>query len=291
MTSTRIVTRYDPGMPPILAAALALSQFAPIPVSVDGKPFAEVRFDATKPYVHPIRTASGKVITRRFPMETVAGETTDHPHHRGLWFSHGDVNGWDFWANEPSQKGVGKGRGEIRVKDAQGRGSQTVTITAEWKSPDGVLLEEQRRMTFGGADASRTIGLDVTLTAKQRVVFGDTKEGTFAIRLRDEFTEKRGGKMVNAEGLSGMQAIWGKPSPWVEYSAALEGEPVAVRITDHPDNPRHPTRWHARDYGLFAANIFGLHDFLNDKSQDGSLTLQPGERVRFRYTVRIAPAK
>lgn len=277
-------------MPFVLMAVAALALDIP-PVAVDGKPFAEVRFDATKPYVYPIRTASGKVITRRYPMETVAGETTDHPHHRGLWFSHGDVNGWDFWANEPSQKGVGKGRGEIRATQAEFHPPDTVTFEAEWRSPDGVLLRERRRMKFSGGAGTRTIEVDVQLTARQRVVFGDTKEGVFAIRLRDELTEKRGARIENAEGLSGMKNVWGKASPWVEYSGMLEGEAVAIRITDHPENPRYPTRWHARDYGLFAANIFGLHDFLNDKTKDGSLTLAPGESVRFRYTVSIGPAR
>lgn len=276
---------------PFALMALAMLAVEIPPISVAGKPFAEVRFDATKPYVYPIRTASGKVITRRYPMEIVAGETNDHAHHRGMWFSHGDVNGWDFWANEPTQKGVGKGRGEIRATQAKFHPPDTVTFEAEWRSPDGVLLREARRMKFSGEGASRSIEVDVQLTAAQRVVFGDTKEGVFAIRLRDELTEKRGAKIVNAEGLSGMKAVWGKPSAWVEYSGTLEGEAVAIRITDHPGNPRYPTRWHARDYGLFAANIFGLHDFLNDKSQDGSLTLAAGESVRFRYTVTIATPK
>jgi hypothetical protein len=276
-------------MPLTLLVATVFAQTAPIPVAVDGKPFAEVRFDATKPYVHPIRTASGKVITRRYPMEIISGETNDHPHHRGLWFSHGDVNSWDFWANEPTQKGVGKGRGEIRVKHAEARGGNIVALQAEWTTPDGVLVEEERVMTFSGTGDTRTIALDINLTAKQRVVFGDTKEGTFAIRLRDELTGKHGIKITNAEGLVGMKDVWGKASPWVEYSGVLEGEPVSIRITDHAENPRFPTRWHARDYGLFAANIFGLHDFLNDKSKDGSLTLAAGDSVRFRYNVTIAP--
>lgn len=289
MTSIRIVSRYDPVMPCLLAVALLMSQAPPVPIDVNGKPFAEIRFDTTKPYVYPIRTASGKVITRRFPMETVPGETTDHPHHRGLWFSHGDVNGWDFWANERSQEGVGKGRGEIKagkVTLADG----TAKFSATWDSPAGILLAEDRTMRFSGDASTRTIDVDVTLTAKQKVVFGDTKEGVFAIRLRDELAEKQGsGKITTAEGLTGMKAAWGKASPWVEYSGVLEGEPVAVRITDHPENPRHPTRWHVRDYGLFAANIFGLHDFLNDKTKDGSMTLEPEEKLRFRYRVTIGP--
>ncbi len=248
-------------------------------ISIDGTPFAEFRTDTTKPYLHPVRTGSGKVISESGP--------ADHIHHRGLWFSHGDVNGWDFWANEPNQKGVGKGRGEIRVRGFR-RVGELLTLDAEWTTPDGVLLKEERRMTFSGKGGLRVIDFDATLTAQVPVRFGDTKEGTFAIRLIRELTEKSGsGRMRSADGAEGMKLVWGKASPWVDYAGTVGGEAVGVTIYDHPENPRHPTRWHARDYGLFAANIFGLHDFLNDKSKDGSLALAAGEKVRFRYRVVI----
>ena len=69
----------------------------------------------------------------------------------------------------------------------------------------------------------------------------------------------------------------------------LDGEKVGIVMMDHPGNPRHPTYWHSRGYGLHSINPFGVHDFLNDKNQDGSLTLQPGEHVRFRYRVVVHP--
>ena len=83
--------------------------------------------------------------------------------------------------------------------------------------------------------------------------------------------------------------MWGKRSAWVDYSGRLDGEKVGIVMMDHPGNPRHPTYWHSRAYGLHSINPFGVHDFLNDKTQDGSLTLQPGEHVRFRYRVVVHP--
>ena len=96
-------------------------------------------------------------------------------------------------------------------------------------------------------------------------------------------------QITNAEGLVGEKQLWGKPSPWCDYSGEINGEKVGVAILDHPDNPRHPVRWHARAYGLFAANPFGLSVFTNDKSQDGSMTITPGQSVHYRYRVIIHP--
>ncbi|MEJ7605744.1 MAG: DUF6807 family protein [Bryobacteraceae bacterium] len=122
------------------------------------------------------------------------------------------------------------------------------------------------------------------------VKFGDTKEGTFAIRLADALTEKRkGGILTNAQGEQGMEKVWGKPSPWVDYSGKIGKEELGVTILDHPGNPRHPSTWHARDYGLFAANIFGQHDFARDPAKDGSLTLEAGKSLRFRYRLFVHP--
>ena len=85
-------------------------------------------------------------------------------------------------------------------------------------------------------------------------------------------TEDKGGRMVNAEGKETEKNVWGKQSPWVDYYGPVAGKTVGVAIFDNPGNPRHPTYWHSRAYGLFAANPFGLHDFTGDKSKDGSMT-------------------
>lgn len=145
-------------------------------------------------------------------------------------------------------------------------------------------------MTFSGDAKVRAIDFDVTLSAVAKTVFGDTKEGTFAIRLRDELTEEKGtGRMTNAEGLSTMKQVWGKKSEWVDYAGTVEGHQVGIAIFDHPGNPSYPTWWHARDYGLFAANPFGEKDFTGDKSNNGSVTVDAGKSLRFRYRVLIHP--
>lgn len=153
-------------------------------------------------------------------------------------------------------------------------------------------------MTFYSEPARRVIDFDITLTPVTKITFGDTKEGTFAIRLAPSLEEpnreslpvpKRTGLMVDSEGRRGEPQVWGHRATWVDYCGEVEGEKLGIAILDHPSNPRHPTYWHSRSYGLFAANIFGLHDFLNDKKANGSLTVDPGHSLRFRYRVIIHP--
>lgn len=278
-----------------LAADVKLTKEADrVEIAIDGKPFTTFFFgpDTMKPYLHPLRAADGTIVTRRYPMEQVEGESRDHPHHQGLWFTHGDVNGYDFWGNvKPGPKFgkvVLKKLGKVQSGGKQG----TVEADFTWEDPNGKpLLSEHRVMVFHSDPANRIVDFDITLTAlDQPVKFGDTKEGTFAIRLADKLSEKaKGGQMVSSTGAAGMKNVWGKPFPWVDYSGTLEGKPLGVAIFDSPSNPKSPTHWHSRDYGLFAANIFGEHDFYNDKARDGSVTLQPGKSMRFRYRVVIHP--
>ncbi|HTM49014.1 MAG TPA: PmoA family protein [Bryobacteraceae bacterium] len=296
----------------LLAAALPLcaqvkitQRTDRISVEIDGKPFTElfIGADTSKPYLHPLRAASGKIVTRAYPMDTVEGESKDHPHHRGLWFTHGDVNGYDFWGNEASQKGAGAGKGKVVLKKVgelkSGKKSGSLAATFDWVDPQGKpILTESRTIVFYSHPTMRIMDFDINLKALEKVKFGDTKEGTFAIRLAAGLEEpvkkslptpKRTGLMVNAEGAKGEKNVWGKRSPWVDYAGELEGEKLGIAIFDNPANPKHPTYWHSRSYGLFAANIFGEHDYYNDKSRDGSVTVEAGNSLRFRYRVIIHP--
>jgi len=204
----------------VLALLAAVAQDS-WPVVVDGKPFTTLYAGTAKPYLHPLRSASGKILTRQYPMADVAGETKDHPHHRGLWFSHGDVNGWDFWANEESQKGVGKGKGVIKLRDAKQHNGSLLAFSADWLDGDGnLVLTEDRIMRFQAGADTRAIDFEINLVARTAVTFGDTKEGTFAIRLNDQMIEGKGGngKMTAADDRVGEKLIWGKRSPWVDYA-------------------------------------------------------------------------
>ena len=282
-------------LPLLLVLPLAAQvHFTPhqIDIDVDGKPFTSLYFgtDVGKPFLWPLRTADGKVITRRWPVEKDTGESHDHPHHRGLWFDYDDVNGIKFWENDPSYKKPNIGH--IIAEKAEWKdGAKEGTLTAifDWNDPSGkTVLRENRVMTFYSDPKLRTIDFDITLTAPEKVVFGDTKEGAFAIRLADELTEKKTGHMINAEGKQGEKEVWGHRSNWVDYSGEIDGEKVGVAIFDSPSNPRHPTYWHSRGYGLFALNPFGQHAF--DPSQPEShWTLAAGKSLHFRWRVVIHP--
>jgi hypothetical protein len=278
---------------PVLGEVKVTKEQDRVTVDINGKPFTALYYgpDVMKPYLHPLHAASGKLVTRQFPMAKVEGETRDHPHHQGLWFTHGDVNGFDFWANPRQGPKFGRVVVDKITQAKSGGKTGTVGFEARWvDATEKALLKETRTMTFSADGDNRIIDIDLTLTALEPVKFGDTKEGTFAIRMNDSLTEKsKGAVLTNAEGAQTMKNVWGKRSPWVDYSGKLDGEALGIAILDHPSNPKHPTYWHARDYGLFAANIFGEHDFYNDKQRDGSVSLEPGKSMRFRYRVVIHP--
>jgi hypothetical protein len=271
-----------------------------IEIEIGGKPYSTFYMtgeEVTKPYLWPVRAATGTYVTRAWPMEKVAEEEKaqkDHPHQRGIWFAHESVNGIDFWNNEASYTEPPK-RGKMVLKKVgpvkSGKDQGSLAATFDWTDRQGnVVLTENRVMTFHADPKLRIIDVDITLTSVQRVVWGDNKDGAFGIRLRPVLDEQGGtGKIVNADGLAGEKQLWGKPSNWCDYSGTIGEEKVGVAILDHPENPRHPARWHARGYGLFAANPFGVSSFTNDKSQDGSQTVEPGKSLRYRYRVIVHP--
>ncbi len=275
-----------------------------VKIRLDGRDFSTFYFgcDTPKPFLHPLRAVNGAVVTRSFPMEKIPGESHDHSHHRGVWFAHGDVNGYDFWANEFDSKRGNKGRivlQSIRHTAELSSKRGIIEATFEWRSPKGkLLLTENRTMTFHAGSPNRVIDFDFLLTATdQKVRFGDTKEGTFGIRIATELEEARvgttgvlrTGRIQSAGHKVGELEVWGKRSRWVDYSGSIEGKSLGIAILDHPGNPRHPTYWHVRSYGLFAANIFGEHDFYADPKRDASLTLKPHTALRFRYRVVLHP--
>jgi hypothetical protein len=288
-------------------AQVAISQQTDaVQVSIDGQPFTDFVLrggNAMKPYLYPLRSATGKLVTRKFPMETVEGEPKDHPHQRGLWFAHERVNGFDFWNNEADYKTTNRGRIVVtKVSDIQnGPDAGSFKAELDWLDPNGAkVLSEARKMTFRKTATLRIIDVDLALTAAGDVTFGDAKDGAFGIRLAAALEEPGNvakgiqnqipgtGKMVNAEGEAGEKAVWGKPSNWVDYAGEVDGEKVGIAIFDHPSNTRR-ARWHSRGYGLFAANPFGLTVFTKDKSQDGTFVLKSGETMRLQYRVIIHP--
>ena len=260
-------------------------------VRVGGKPLTVYRADeTTKPYYFPVFGPTGAAMTRAYPMERdVAGEARDHPHQRSFWFTHGNVNGVDFWASDPLNKPnlkFGSIRETSRRVVAQGAAVGIVRTTDEWLNPAGkTVCEDERIVRFYETAGVRVIDFEIVLKANAGpVTFGDTKEGMFGVRVASsmDVKAKKGGKITNAEGVTD-GAAWGKASPWVDYTGPVAGKTVGLAILNHPDSFRFPTTWHVRDYGLFAANPFGWHDFGREGS--GTHTVPAGGSIRFRYRV------
>ena len=270
-----------------------------VTIEIDGKPFSDFYVagpTVTKPYLWPLRAATGTYITREWPMAKVEEEASiakpDHQHQKGLWFAHESVNKLDFWNNEASYTTPNRGKmvlhGPVAVKS--GSRSGTITASFDWEDLQGnKVLTETRVMTFYADKDVRRFDLDILLTPVGTVTFGDAKDGVLGVRMRPVLQEDKGtGHITNADGGVGEKEVWGKPSNWCDYSGEVKGEKVGIAILDHPENPRHPVRWHARAYGLFAANPFGVQAF--DKSLPKSdMTVEAGHPLRFRYRVIIHP--
>lgn len=260
-------------------------------VEIDGELFTEYHFEgAPHVYFYPAIGPGGLPMTRNYPMKQVEGEERDHVHHRSLWYSHGAVNGIDFWAETPK---AGKILHDKFLEVKSGKESGVIRSANKWVAPDGkvVCTDEQVFRVYARPKNERLFDYDVTIkAAKEEIVLGDTKEGSMAIRVNETMRLKPNkhnagkptGRIVLSTGVTGADT-WGKQAAWCDYSGPVDGKTVGVAIFDHPKNPRHPTWWHVRDYGLFAANPFGVHDFEKKPRGTGDLKIAPGESVTFRY--------
>jgi hypothetical protein len=257
--------------------------------ALDGKPFTEYVTKSgqnPRPILWPIIGPTGKAMTRAWPLESdvPAYEKKDHPHHRSFWFTHGDVNGVDFWSDDSKS-----GRIVHREFTAVTNDPPRIEAINDWLDRGGKkICEDVRSVAFGADDSRRWIDFRIAIKASEGpVVFGDTKEGSFGVRVHEtmKVDAKKGGKIVNSNGLTD-GAAWGKPAAWVDYHGPVDGEHLGVAILDHPKSFRHPTTWHVRTYGLFAANPFGLRDFAGGKGDaNGSHTIEKGKTLELRYRV------
>jgi hypothetical protein len=289
-----------------------------VDVTVDGKPFTSYVWPDTikKPVLYPLRSSTGAIVTRGFPLDPRSGERVDHPHHVGLWFNYGNVNGVDFWNNSDSVKpdpkhpyGTIVHRKIVRTVNGKDRGELDVEM--DWLMADGSpVLREDTRFIFRAGANVRAIDRLTTLTAlDKKVQFNDDKEGVLGIRVArslelpadkpEVFTDSSGkpttvprldntgvgGMYLSSEGLKG-DAVWGTRGRWVILSGSVEQQPVALVILDHPKNPGFPTYWHARGYGLFAANPLGEAALSNGKERL-NFAIEAGHSATFRYRVLI----
>jgi len=296
-----------------------------VDVMVDGKLFTSFLYSdqisvLKKPVLYPLISANGVTITRGYPLDPRPGERTDHPHHIGAWLNYGDVNGLDFWNNsdaipEERVKEMGIIRLEKINRLESGDGQAELSVTCDWTNSEGkVLLKENTDFIFRAEKGKRIIDRITTLTAqKEPVEFKDNKEGMIGIRvarglehpsdkpvtLSDAHGKKTDvpvldntgvtGHYLSSEGIEGME-VWGKRAKWVALSGTVDGKDVTVVIMDEPSNVGYPTYWHARGYGLFAANPLGQKIF-SDGKEELDFTLGPEESITFKYRIEILDGK
>lgn len=269
----------------LTAAAGTLSAASDSVASLGGAISLYYGAEWDKPFLYPLRTVSGHVLSRRYPVESAPGENTDHGWHRGLWWGHGLINGQDFWREQGHDKTarlVSLARPLVR--------RHGVDATFAMVIPGGVQIgTNQQIYTVTDADGLRCIDARIVIRADRKVPlqFGDTEDGGFAFRLQEPFREDQGARLRNSEGQEGTANIWGKPARWVDYSAVIAGQRRGVAIFDHPKNLRHPTRWHARGYGLCAANPFATKGFTKGQGADGAYTIPAGKSLTLRYRVVV----
>ncbi|MHB8898664.1 MAG: DUF6807 domain-containing protein [Thermoguttaceae bacterium] len=260
-------------------------------VRIGGELFTEYVFRGyEKPILYPVIGPHGIGMTRNFPMrDDVPGEAHDHPHHKSLWFGHRPINGLDFWSIFPEA-------GQCvhdRLLDVQSGGKRgVIRATTRWVHQGKVRFTDTRTLAFEALGSARAIDWQITIEAGQGpVTFGDSKEGTMAIRTHPNLqldndpahgVTTANGQALNSEGVTGRE-VWGKRADWIDYWATIEGKVVGIAIFDHPANPRHPTHWMARQYGYIGANPFGLNAFEGKPLGTGDMTIPAGQQVTFRY--------
>ncbi|MDH6313683.1 hypothetical protein M2137_002473 [Parabacteroides sp. PFB2-10] len=290
-----------------------------VDVYYEGKLFTSYAYPETmeKPILYPIYNAHGIDLTRGFPANPQPGERVDHPHHLGLWFNYGNVNGLDFWNNsynipEENRPRYGSIRHVCIEEINNGAKQATLTVQSDWiDHTEKILLVAETHYIFGAEKGMRTIEHIVTLTAQaDTVIFSDSKEGLLGIRMDRAFEEVSDApvlrigedkqpmeeRTVNNDGVNGLyrnslgdekeSGAWGKRAGWASVSAEKEGDKTTVAILDHKENPGYPAHWHTRGYGLFAVNNLGSKSF-HAENPATSLTLLPGESVTFKHKILI----
>ncbi|MGK0156901.1 MAG: hypothetical protein ACI9SE_003876 [Neolewinella sp.] len=277
-------------LPSCASSPLSLTQSDDeVHILSNGEPFATVHTSAEpRPYVWPLYAPGGVAVTRNHPMGERDGEQSDHPHHQSLWLAHGNVNGFDFWH--------GKGHRErvvLASTHATVGHDPYAFVHSEYKwlvDDDTLVMNESRQLRFCDHGDARTIDVLVEFRAEtDDVRFGDTKEGMFAMRVHPALRvdgKVATGVLRNSEGRNG-KAVWGQRARWIDDSGVVDGESVGVTMMDHPSNLRFPTWWHARNYGLLAANPFGVHDFAKQPAGTGDFVLKKGETLSLRYRVLL----
>ena len=257
-----------------------------ITVTLNDRHFTTFRYAKAqfRPYFFPVLGPNGREVTR--------GETSDiskdHVHHRSLYVAYGEVNDVDLWG-EGSNSGRVVPQGFTQKQGGAVVGRLYTQNSWQTQAGEALMADVQNFRIYNLPEDAALLDLDLSFIASVGDVhFGDTKEGgIISIRVHPSMNASDGGKIENAFGGLNEAETWGKRANWCDYSGVVDGTPVGIAVFDHIVNPRYPTYWHVRNYGLMGSNIFGGSSFERDPSKDGSYTLKQGEEMHFRFRVLI----
>lgn len=262
-------------------------------VRANGELFAEyLALSGHQPAVWPIIGPTGKPVTRSYPIGPLLDtERDDHRHHHSMWLAHEDVNGHDFWRE--SRKGVVREAANVIkhmgfVEIASSGNQATIVTRNRWLAGGANrICEDERRLVFGAEEDARWIDFTIKIMASDgAVTFADVKDCLFSTRVAGTMKADSGGTLVNSRGQRNADA-WGMPADWIDNYGPLEGEVVGLAMFSHPSNFRHPTRWHARTYGLLCANPFGEHQFPKANIKQQGYTIAADDSLTLRYRVYL----
>jgi len=266
---------------------------ARVDISVHGKPFTTYHYgrERVRPFLHPLIGPKGARVTRNWPGDrTTKGEHRDHRHHKSIWVDYGACGKVDHWSEDP---GHGWQRHQQFLNLSWGPVFGAIRARNAWCYPNGrKQFEELRELrVYALRGGTRLFDLDVTFKMTQGpVTFKDTKEvGLVSIRAGRAMELRHGGRIENAYGGVNERETWGKPAPWCDYSGMADGVHVGLAVLDHESNPRYPTAWQVRDYGLMTANCFAESHYRPALGLKGDMRFRKGQQRTWRYRLYIHP--
>jgi hypothetical protein len=261
-----------------------------VEVRVAGKPFTAYNYGDrwVRPFLFPVIGPYDTQVTRSWPMVDLGNEAKDHPHHKSIWVAYGECDKVDNWSEEP---GHGYQVHDRFLAKTSGPVYGRIAARIHWlTSKRKKQFEETRDMRFyalPGGERLIDIGVSFKMT-EGPVTFRDTKEGGLvSVRVASAMEVPNGGCIENAYGGINEDETWGKKAPWCDYSGWVNGKHVGIAIMDNPDNPRYPTGWHVRNYGLMTANCFAWKYYRPEKKEKGDMPFPKGSTTEWRYRLLI----
>lgn len=273
-----------------------IESYKQIHVLANGEHFTSYLYDTTlmKPVLYPVYSSSQIRVQRQYPLKEVEGENHDHPHHVGIYFTYGadnEVNGNNYWQGQEGETRISHKK--LTKKEVQA-GKAILGTQSNWVGKEGdIVLVEDRTMEFTTGQSERAINFTFSLQAQdEKVTFGDTKEGMFAIRVANWLTEEDGNATyLNSEGEKTSENVWGKRAKWVRLEGSHEGKDIGIIIMNHPNSVNYPCYWHARGYGLFSANPLGQYMFEDGRGIENpesfNYEIPAGENGLFKFKMII----